>query len=193
MIYKKMRVPIWISNRHVHLSKIDAEKLFGKWYELKNLKNLSQPWKFACEEVITIKWPKWQIDKVRILWPYRKESQVEILNWDNYILWTNAPLKISWDMLWSSPITLMWPKNSVYISRWLIVAKRHIHMSVAQSKDFGFKNNQIVSVKTKWEKWIIFENVKIRAKDNFDLDFHIDIEEANAAGIKFGDRWEIVA
>jgi propanediol utilization protein len=35
---------------------------------------------------------------------------------------------------------------------------------------------------------LIFENVKIRANDRFDLDFHIDIEEADAAGIKYGDR-----
>jgi len=175
-----MRVPIWVSNRHVHLSQIDAQKLFGKWYEMKLLKNLSQPWQFACEETISIKWPKWQIDKVRILWPYRKETQVEIMAWDNYVLWIKAPLK------------MFGPKWSVYISKWVIVAQRHIHMSVAQAKDFGFKNNQIVSVKIKWDRWLVFENVKIRTNDSFDLDFHIDVEEGNAAWVKFGDRWEIV-
>jgi putative phosphotransacetylase len=40
---------------------------------------------------------------------------------------------------------------------------------------------------------LIFENVKIRANDRFDLDFHIDIEEANAAGIRFGDWGEIIS
>ena len=29
-----MQVPIWVSNRHIHLSKADAEKLFGEWFEL---------------------------------------------------------------------------------------------------------------------------------------------------------------
>lgn len=188
-----MRVPIWVSNRHVHLSKIDAEKLFWKWYELKSKKELSQPWQFSCEETISIKWQKWQIDNVRILGPYRKETQIEIMNWDNYILWTKAPLRMSWDIEWSESIMLIWPKGSIYISKWLIVAQRHIHMSVAQAKDFWFKNNQMVSVKIRGERWLIFENVKIRANDRFDLDFHIDIEEANAAGIRFGDWGEIIS
>ena len=187
-----MRVPIWISNRHVHLSQIDAEKLFGKWYAMKILKNLSQPGQFACQETISIKWPKWQIDKVRILWPFRKETQVEIMSWDNYMLWINAPLRMSGDLESSEAITLVGPKWSVYISKWVIVAQRHIHMSVAQAKDFWFKNNQNVSIKIKWDRWLIFENVKIRTNDSFDLDFHIDIEEANAAWVKFWDRGEII-
>jgi putative phosphotransacetylase len=39
---------------------------------------------------------------------------------------------------------------------------------------------------------LIFENVAVRAKDDYALDFHVDIEEANAAGIKPGDRAEII-
>ena len=39
---------------------------------------------------------------------------------------------------------------------------------------------------------LLFENVAVRAKDDYALDFHIDIEEANAAGLKTGDRVELV-
>jgi putative phosphotransacetylase len=35
---------------------------------------------------------------------------------------------------------------------------------------------------------LVFENVEVRAKETYALDFHIDIEEANAAGIKTGDQ-----
>lgn len=187
-----MRVPIWTSNRHIHLSQIDTDKLFGKWYCMKVLKNLSQPWKFKCEETVNIKGPKWQINNVRILWPYRKQTQVEILSGDNYILWINAPFKFSGDLQSSEAITLIWPIWSLYISTWVIVAKRHIHMSVSQSKDFWFRNNQIVSVKTIWNRSVIFDNVKIRTNDSFDFDFHIDVEESNAAGIQNWDRGEIL-
>ncbi|MEI6426435.1 MAG: PduL/EutD family phosphate acyltransferase, partial [Candidatus Absconditabacteria bacterium] len=35
-----MRVPVGISNRHIHLSQSDADKLFGKNHEFKILKEL---------------------------------------------------------------------------------------------------------------------------------------------------------
>lgn len=53
-----MRVPIGISNRHVHLSQADANTLFGSNYELTPMKELSQPGQYACVETLTIKGPK---------------------------------------------------------------------------------------------------------------------------------------
>jgi len=38
----------------------------------------------------------------------------------------------------------------------------------------------------------VFENVEVRAKDTYELDCHLGIEEANAAGLKMGDRGELV-
>lgn len=53
-----MRVPIGISNRHVHLSQADANTLFGPNYELTPMKELSQPGQYACTETLTVKGPK---------------------------------------------------------------------------------------------------------------------------------------
>jgi propanediol utilization protein len=50
-----MRVPIGISNRHLHLSEADANTLFGPNYQCKQQKALSQPGQYACEETLTIK------------------------------------------------------------------------------------------------------------------------------------------
>ena len=38
-----MQVPIWVSNRHIHLSNADAEKLFGEWFELTKKSDLYKP------------------------------------------------------------------------------------------------------------------------------------------------------
>ena len=188
-----MRVPIWVSNRHIHLTQADANTLFwGPNYELTKIKDLSQPGQYASEECVIIKWPKSEIAKVRVLWPYRKQTQVEVMAWDCVKLWTPAPIRESWDLKGSAPITVIWPKWTIELNEWMIIAKRHIHMTVADAKNFGVENGQIVKVKTNWERGLIFDNVVIRVSDSFALDTHIDIEEANAAALKQWDWWELI-
>ena len=182
-----------VSNRHIHLTQADANTLFGgPNYELTKIKDLSQPWQFASEECVIIKWPKSEIAKVRVLGPYRKQTQVEVMAWDTVKLWTPAPIRESWDLKWSAPITVIWPKWTIELKEWMIVAKRHIHMTVADAKNFGVENWQIVKVKTNGERWVVFDNVVIRVSDSFALDTHIDIEEANAAALKQWDWWELI-
>jgi propanediol utilization protein len=43
-------VNIGVSNRHIHLSRSDLETLFGAGYQLKKMKDLSQPGQYAAEE-----------------------------------------------------------------------------------------------------------------------------------------------
>jgi putative phosphotransacetylase len=188
-----MRIPIWISNRHIHLSQVDADKLFGKWYEFKILKNLSQPWQFAYEETVVIKWSKWEIKNVRLMWPVRKQTQVEIFITDNFVLWCNAPMRLSWDIKWSESLNIIGPQWSIYLQEWVIVAKRHLHITQSEADDRWLKNNQKIKIKTNNpERWLIFDNVLVRITDSSALDFHVDMEEANAAWVKMWDRGEII-
>ena len=48
------QIPVEISARHVHLSKNDFEKLFGKSNELHLIKNLSQEGEFASDKKFEI-------------------------------------------------------------------------------------------------------------------------------------------
>lgn len=187
-----MRIPIWISNRHIHLSQEDVEKLFGKWHELTVLKMLSQPWEFAAQEVVSIQWPKGKIDKVRVLWPVRKTTQVEIMLGDCFVLWVEAAIKLSGDHEGTPGIKIIWPAGEVDLSKGVIVAKRHLHCTVKEAEDMWIKSWDMIKVKTIWERGLIFDNVEVRAKDSFALDMHIDIEEANAAGLWVGAWGEIV-
>ena len=187
-----MKITVWISNRHVHLSRKDADLLFWEWYELTKIKDLSQPWQFATEECVVLKWPKWEISKVRILWPYRKDTQIEVLLWDNYKLGINAPVRLSGDLENTPWLEIIWQNGSITTKKWAIVAQRHIHMNLEEAKEFWLENGQIVSVKTEWERWLIFENVIIRADSKWALDFHIDMEEANAAGVQNWNECKII-
>lgn len=187
-----MRLPIWISNRHIHLSQIDAEKLFGKEHQFNSIKDLSQPGQYAYQETVSLKWPKGQIDGVRVLGPCRKQTQVELLLADNFKLGIQAPIRLSGDISATPGCEVIGPAGSIILDHGCIVAKRHLHITVAQAQDAGLVDWQEIKVKVHGERGLIFENVIVRAWDNYALDMHIDLEEANAAGLGAGAWGEIV-
>lgn len=193
MTYYIMRVAVWIYDKHVHLSQKDAEILFGKDFELNKVKELSQPWQFIAKETITLKWPKGEVKNVEIFGPWRKQTQIELLNSNCVQLGIDAPIRLSGDLKNSAKITLIGPKGTLELKEGAIIAKRHLHMTVAESEEFWLKNGQSVKIKIKnKERWLIFDNVIVRVRDNFSLDCHIDLEEGNSAGIGAGAWGEIV-
>lgn len=81
-----MRIPIGSSNRHVHLAPSDMEKLFGKGYEIIKFRDISQPGQYAAQELVTLVGEKGKIEKVRVVGPNRKTTQVEIMLGDTFTL-----------------------------------------------------------------------------------------------------------
>ena len=69
--------PIGVSNRHVHLDRADMDALFGPGSELTVKKMLGQPGQYAAEETVTIRGPKGELSRVRVLGPLRSQTQVE--------------------------------------------------------------------------------------------------------------------
>ncbi|HDX9588907.1 TPA: phosphate propanoyltransferase [Bacillus pseudomycoides] len=185
-------IPIGVSNRHIHVTKEDLEKLFGEGYELTVAKDLSQPGEFAAEETVTIKTEKSEIVKVRILGPVRKFTQVEISKTDARHLGINAPLRSSGNIDGTPGITLIGPNGEIQIDKGVIVAERHIHMTPQDATQFQVSEGQYVSVKVKGDRGLIFNQVLIRVKDTYALDMHIDTDEANSANIKTGDFGKLI-
>ena len=175
------------SNRHIHLCQGDMEKLFGKGYKLNKIKDLIQPGEHACAETVKISGPKGDIEKVRILGPLRKVTQVEISVGDSVKLGLKAPVRGSGDIAGSSPVKITGAAGIADLKEGCIVAKRHVHMTPADAAFYGLKDNEIVSIKCGGERGLIFDNVVARVSEKMALECHIDIEEANAAGLKNGD------
>ncbi len=180
------KVPVGLSNKHIHLSQDDLKVLFGQGYELKNMKDLSQPGQYAAEEKVDIVGPKSTIKGVRILGPVRPETQVELSVGDCFTLGVKAPLRNSGDIEGSPGVKIVGPVGQVEIDRGAIVAARHIHMSPDEAEEFGLQDKDIVSVKLDGPRGLIFDNVLVRVHPNFRLDMHLDVEEGNAAGAKNG-------
>ena len=121
-------IPIGVSNRHIHLSREDLDFLFGQGYELTKIKDLKQPGQFAAKEVVTIQGPKGSIEKVRILWPLRDETQIEVSLTDGFKLGIKAQIRESGKLENTPVIKIIVPKGSVETSKGTIAALRHIHM-----------------------------------------------------------------
>ncbi|MFW6237823.1 MAG: phosphate propanoyltransferase [Halanaerobiales bacterium] len=180
-------LPAGVSNRHLHLSRSHLENLFGTNYELGSLKGLSQPGQFAAEETVTLKGPKGKLEKVRVLGPVREETQVEISITDSYKLGVEPVIRKSGNLEGTPGVKLYGPRGKVELSKGVIVAARHLHLSGETAKIFGLQDGDRIEVEKKGVRPIIFRDVIVRVSPDYFLEFHIDTDEANAANIKNGD------
>lgn len=173
-----VRIPISVFDRHVHLSQIDAEKLFGKWYQF-------------GKETLVLQWSRWTLENVKIILPFRKFTQVEISFGEADILGVESIVRSSGNLKWTPWIKIIWPAWVIAIPFGVIVAQRHLHCTVKEAQDMGLKNGDIIKMRVWWWGYV-FDNVIVRAKDIYVLDFHLNSEEADAVGVMNWDWWEII-
>ncbi len=170
------------SARHVHVSQEDLETLFGKGYVLTKKKDLSQPGQYVSMERVDLIGPKKSIMGVSILGPVRKATQVEVSLTDARTLGVAAPVRESGDISGSAPIKIVGPKGELEIKEGVIAAKRHIHMTEEDAKEFGVKDKDIVKVEVNNnERSLVFGDVVVRVSNKFALAMHVDTDESNAA------------
>lgn len=184
---EKLKIPVGVSNRHIHLTRQDLDLLFGKGYELTKKSDLKQLGQFAANETVTIRGAKGEFENVRILGPLRKKTQVEISITDSFRLGVKAPIKESGKIEGTPGIEIIGPKGNISIDQGTIVALRHIHMTNAQAKSMGVVDGQFVDVQVYGQRKATISKVLIRVSDSFVLEMHLDTDEANAVGIKNGD------
>lgn len=185
-----MKVKIGVSARHVHLTKDDFKKLFG-YDELTWLKDLTQPNEFASKETVSIITEKGRINNVRILGPFRDYTQVEISKTDAYSLKINPPIRKSGDLVSSEIVTMEHDGNTI-TKECCIIATRHIHINTKDLKRYNLENGEVVKLRLDGIKGGILNNVFIKASDNYTLEAHIDLDDANAHFIKDKDEGEII-
>ena len=176
------KVPIGVSNKHLHLAKAELEALFGAGYELTFKKELKQPGQFAAEEQVEVVGPKGS-SKLRVLGPLRPETQVELAMTDARALGIKAPVRESGKLDGTPGCKLVGPKGEIEISKGCICALRHIHLSTEQAAEAGVKDKEFVSVKVGGERGLVFDQVLIRSGSAHFREMHIDTDEANAAGL----------
>lgn len=187
-------IPIGVSPRHVHLCKKYFLALFGDKAFLTKRNDLTQGGQFASGETVTIATSTGRFENVRILGPFREDTQVEISAGDAFELGLSPPVRDSGFHEGTPGLTIIGPEGKVDIEKGVILAQRHIHMTPTEARERGLQDKDIVWVSVQKEaepgsggRRIVFGDVIVRVHPTFRLDFHLDTDEANAAGVKTGD------
>ena len=189
-VCSQLFIELEASGRHVHLTKEQAQTLFGHGLTPERL--LSQPGQFLARERATVRGPKGEFRDVAVLGPERKEAQVEISMTDARALGIPAPVRLSGKVADTPGAVLSGPLGKVQLNQGVIVAKRHIHLTPESAANFGVEDGQTVKLKTFTRRPLIFEDVVGRVSDQFAPYAHLDYDEANACGFQKGDLGRIL-
>ena len=148
---KKMIIPIGISAIHLRITNIHLEVLFGAVAKLHPIQELMGG-QFAVDEEVTVVDNQGRVlENLRFLGPLRTSTQIEISKTDAMFLKLNAPLRDSGDIDKSAAVKLIGPKGEVTLEQGCIVAKRHIHISDIDAKEYGLHDRQIIAVRFEGE------------------------------------------
>ena len=189
-VMKRIFVELEASGRHVHVTKEQAQRLFG--HGLTPKRPLSQPGQYLSNERVTVIGPKGRFENVAVLGPERREAQVEVSLTDARGLGLTPPVRLSGSVADSPGAVLQGPCGQVTLQQGVIAAQRHIHMTPEDASAMGVADKQVVKLQVFTERPLIFEDVVVRVSPEFATYAHLDYDEANACGFRNGDLGRIL-
>ena len=177
------KILIEVSAKHIHLSKEDKDILFGKDYPLHPLRELTQKGQFVSEETLEIQLDNKKISDIRVVFPDRNQTKIELSLTDIVHLGVRQGLNIGEPIKGTEEAILLGPMGKLRLLKGLIVYQRHIHISPEKAKELNLTEKSIVAVKFEGKRELVFHNIKIRIEKGAVFSLHIDTDEGNAAGI----------
>jgi propanediol utilization protein len=182
-----------VSARHMHVTQQDLETLFGAGAKLTKLKDLYQEGEFASEQLVTLVGPRQRIiPNVRILGPIRNYTQIELSYTDGIYLGIDLPLRISGNHEGTPGVTILGPKGAVNLTKGVIRAERHVHMSTQDMAYYGVKDGDYMKLKIEGPCGVTFDRVKVRYHPKVILEVHIDTDEGNACDLESATHMELM-
>jgi len=176
-------IPIGVSARHAHLSPGHVEALFGSGARLEPMRWLLQPGEFATAHTVALVAPGGAVlERIRVLGPERKRTQIELSRTDAVGLRMNVPMRNSGDLEGTPTVTLIGPAG-VVATDGVIRAARHIHCSPEEAASFGLRDGDVVPLRVPGPEGITFPSVLVRTHPGHRLIVHLDTDDANAAGV----------
>jgi putative phosphotransacetylase len=188
------KLAVHASARHMHVSREDLDVLFGKGHDLTPERELYQPGNFAAREMVTLVGPRSRIiSNLRILGPLRKESQIELAFTDAISLgYDDIPVRLSGNIEGTPGALVVGPKGHVQLSKGLIRAAIHVHMSPADAAAYGVKHGDRMKLRVGGDAGITFDRVHVRVDAKSLLNVHMDTDEANACALHLAKEFELI-
>jgi len=182
------RIPVAVSERHVHLTQSIIEQLYCDKYHLHEHSRVSQPTQFAARETVTLVGPRGRIPNVRVIGPARDDNQVEISQTDALTLGVRSPpLRESGDVKDSPGIVVEGPRACVRLDHGVIRTLRHVHLASAEAASHGLKDRDRIDVtKEGAYSHTLFCDVLVRVSPGCKSELHLDPDECDAAGLNTG-------
>ncbi len=185
-------MPVAVSSTHVHLAPAAIEALFCDDYRLHEHRRLVQPNLYEADETVTLIGPLGHLANVQIIGPPRSESQVEVSSADALTLGISAPVRRSGDVAGTPGVLVRGPRTSLRLEHGVIRALRHIHMSPGDSERTGVKDgDHLEAVVPDRNPPMLLRDVLVRVSPGYQLELHLDTDEADALNLHFGDHVEL--
>jgi putative phosphotransacetylase len=191
----RREIPIGVSKRHLHVSLRDFEALFGKGKTPSVQRVISQPGQFAAGETVNATGPKGKLEGVRIVGPARGATQLELSPSDCRTIGIDAPVVVSGKLEKSAGgVTLEGPAGKVTLPSGVIVAQRHLHVAPGDARRLGVADGDRIAIECgPAGRRVTLHDVIVRLGPGHATELHLDLDEADAAGVKSGDQAIIVA
>ena len=129
-----------------------------------------------------------KVPHVRVVGPPRTEDQVEVSRSEALKLGLDAPVRVSGQLADTPGVTLVGPAGMVTLDHGVVLAKRHVHMTPDDACRPGVHDREIVEIAVDSHgRDVDFGDVVVRVSSDYPLEFHLDTDEGNAAGLHDGD------
>jgi propanediol utilization protein len=183
------RIPVAISEPHVHLTQAVIEELFCDKYRLHEHCRLGQPTQYAAEESVTLIGPHGRLSNVRVIGPPRSINQVELSRTDGLALGIDAPVREPGDIEGTPGILIEGPRTRVRLEHGVIRPLPHVYMSPLDADRLGLKDKDRVEVAVeRHDRPVLLRDVCVCVSADYRLELHLDADEGTAAALHSGDH-----
>ena len=87
------------------------------------------------------------------------------------------------DLQGTTGLRLVGPQGSLFLKQGVIIPKRHIHVGPFDALKYHMRDESYVRVRIEGARALTFDQVLVLVEEEMSFVLHLDVDEANAAGV----------